>query len=102
MKVKIGGNYSETQNISSIVTQKLIFINDLPNGIKSEIEIFVDDIKLVVRPLSKETTQMDQKKLSYWESIWKLRINIEKCYVLHIVSQKIKVEYELSKKEIKK
>ena len=33
--------------------------------IKSEIELFADDVKLHVRPLSKEITH--QSKLSYWE-----------------------------------
>ena len=51
-----------TQNVSSGVFQDseygpllfLIFIDDLPNDIKSE-KNFADDIKLLVRPLSKET-----------------------------------------------
>ena len=38
----------------------MIYIND----IKSEIKIFADDVKLLVRPLSKETTQMKQNKLT--------------------------------------
>ena len=77
MKVKIGNNYSETQNIPFGVLQEsvlglllfLISINDLPNDIKSKIRLFVDDIKLLVKPLSKEIIQMDINKLSYWEDI---------------------------------
>ena len=33
---------------------------------------------------------------------WKLKFNIEKCKVQHIEFQKIKVEYRLSRKELKK
>ena len=86
MKVRIGNSYSETQNISSRVPQGsvlgplfLIFIKDLTNDIKSEIKLFFDDVKLLVSPLSKETTQTDLNKLLYWEDIWKLIFNLEKC-----------------------
>ena len=56
MKVKIVNNYSETQNMPSGVPQEsvlrsllfLIFMNDLPNDIKSEIKIFADDVELFV------------------------------------------------------
>ena len=40
------------------------------NDIKSEIRLYADDVKLLVRALSKETMQMDlKKKLLYWEDI---------------------------------
>ena len=59
MKVKIKNNFSKTQNISSRVLQGLelgpllflIFINDLPHDIKSEIKLFADDVKILVRPM---------------------------------------------------
>ena len=41
----------------------LIFRNDLLNDIKSKIELFAD-VKVLVRPLLKEITQMDLNKLS--------------------------------------
>ena len=53
MKVKIGKNYSETQNIASSVPQDfrtvtffcfLIFINGLSYDIKMEIKLFADDV----------------------------------------------------------
>ena len=62
MKVKIGNNYSETSYIPSSVSQGslvipllfLMFMDELPNYMISEIKLFADDIKLFVRPLSKE------------------------------------------------
>ena len=76
MKVKISNNYTETQNIPSDVPRGsilttlmfLIFINDLVNDIKSEIKLLADDVKLFIWPLSKEITQMDLNKLSFWEA----------------------------------
>ena len=73
MKVKSGNNYSETENIPSSVTQgsaleHLVFfkvINDFTNDIKSEIKLFADDVRLLVRLLSKEITQIDLNKLSF-------------------------------------
>ena len=67
MKVKMGNNYSETQyipsgvpiNIGSISLLFLIFINNLLYDIKSEVKLFLNDVILFVRPLSKETTQID-------------------------------------------
>ena len=64
MKVKIENN-SETQNIPFCAPERqvlrsllvLIIIN-LSNDIKSVVKLFADDVKLLVRPLSKETTQM--------------------------------------------
>ena len=67
----------------------LIVINNLPNDIKTEIKIFADDVKLHVRPLSKETTLMDLNKLTHWEKIWKLGFNIENHSVLHIGCENI-------------
>ena len=43
----------------------LIFKNDLSNAIKSETERFAEDVKLLVRPLWKETVQINLNKLSY-------------------------------------
>ena len=56
LKVKIGNIYSETLNIPSDVSQKsvlgpfqfLIFMNDLTNVIKSEIELLANYVKQVV------------------------------------------------------
>ena len=50
MKVKIGSTYSETQYIPLRPLLFLIFVNDLSNDIKLEIELFAD-VKQFVRPL---------------------------------------------------
>ena len=52
--------------------------------------------------MSNETTQINLNQLSYWEDIWKLKFNIEKCKVLHIQFKNIQVEYKSSNRETKK
>ena len=99
MKVKIENNYSETQNIPSGIPQGsvlrlflfLIFINDLPIDIRSEIKLIADDVKLLVRPLFKERKQIDLDKLSYLRRYFEIKLWYKKCEVLHIGSQNIKV-----------
>ena len=59
----------------------LIFINDLSNDIKSKIRMFADVVKLIIKPISKETTLMDVNKLSGGEDILKLIFQIEKYKV---------------------
>ena len=76
-------------------------MNNIPDDIKSEIKLLADYVKQLVRLLSKDTTQMDLNKLSYWKDIWKFRSNVEKCQVQDIGSKNIKVEYELSNRKIK-
>ena len=63
----------------------LIFINDLRNDIKSEIKLFAGDVKRLIRPLSKEITQKELNKLSYWEDVCKLKFNIGKYIsIIHL------------------
>ena len=56
-------------------------------------KLFVGNVKLLVSPLSKETTEMDMYKPSYWEDILKWKFNVEKYEELNIGSKNIKVEY---------
>ena len=68
MKVKSRINYSKTQNITFGVPSGsvmglllfLIFMNILSIDVKSEIKLFAGDIKLLLRPISKEITQVGQ------------------------------------------
>ena len=58
------------------------------------IKLFSDAVKIPIRSLSKETTQMDLNKFSYWEDIWKQTLNIERYKVSHIEFKNIKIKYE--------
>ena len=59
----------------------LLFINDLPDWIKSNIRMFADDTKIWTRVTAATDMQILQKdldSLSLWSKEWLLRFNPEK------------------------
>ena len=106
MRVKVGCTYSESHNVPSGVPQGsvlgpllfLIFINDLPDSIKSFVELFADDVKLLVGPSMQNIVQTDLESLTVWEETWKLKFNLEKCKVLYIGTENERYNYSLSNK----
>ena len=92
MRVGVGDSFSELIRIISGVPQGsvlgpilfLLFINDLPDHIKSRILLFADDLKLIANAVNKGIIDEDLKSLEGWEDMWCLRFNLDKCKVLHI------------------
>ena len=62
----------------------LLFVNDLPDNIKSRILLFADDLKLIANAMNKDLVDEDLRSLERWEGLWQLRFNLDKCKVLHI------------------
>ena len=93
-RVRVGDTLSDEFEVTSGVPQGavlgpllfLIFINDIPNGIKSFLLLFADDLKLVVNANLKDVTQKDLDVLSEWQKKWLLSFNTadKKCKVLSI------------------
>jgi hypothetical protein len=108
MKVKVGSAYSKFHHVPSGVPQGsvlgpllfLIFINDLPAGIKSLVQLFADDVKILVEASSQVIAQSDLNYLSEWENTWKLKFNVDKCKVLHCGRNNTKFEYKLNSKDL--
>ena len=65
----------------------VVFINDLPNCVKSSVYLFADDTKLY-RQISvaedSRTLQEDLDHLFSWSEDWKLKFHPDKCKVLEI------------------
>ena len=94
-RVVIEGEYSNWVNVDSSVPQGtvlgplafLLFINDLPEGVKSTCRLFADDCILyskVSGPEDANRLQNDLDKLSAWQDKWQLGFNAQKCHVMRI------------------
>ena len=106
-RVAINGAYSKWCNVRSGVPQGsvlgpilfIIYINDLPEGIKSCCSIFADDTKVFrsIRCLEDaDALQQDLIAMEDWTSMWKLRFNPMKCHVLHIGKKNPRYLYHLN------
>jgi len=95
MRVQVNGSFSGWLEAFSGVPQGsvlepllfLLYINDLPNWVKANIEMFADDTKLWARILCVEDSsvlQEDLWRLKAWSDEWLLHFNPKKCKVMHI------------------
>ena len=68
-----------------------IYVNDIPDTVKSPILLFADDIKIFRSIKTREDytqLQLDLNCLSEWSLKWKLKFNVSKCNVLHLETTK--------------
>jgi len=95
MRVLVNGSSSCWMKVLSGVSQGsvlgpllfLLFVNDLPEWIKANICIFVDDTKIWTRVAGvkdSESPQRDLDSLGRWSEKWLLRLNADKCKIMHI------------------
>ena len=64
----------------------LVFVNDLPESVRSHIQLFADDAKLyrsVMLPEDSGRLQLDLNALTAWSATWQLTFNETKCKSLH-------------------
>ena len=67
----------------------LLYINDLPDNLKSTTRLFADDCllyKTISTTKDSEDLQKDLDTLNAWQNKWQMRFNSSKCYVMHISS----------------
>ncbi len=93
--VNVNGTKSDWSNVSSGIPQGtvlgptlfVLYINDMPDDIISQVYLFADDTK-VFSPISKNTPpdilQEDLNRLTQWSEKWLLLFHPEKCKVLRI------------------
>lgn len=93
-RVVIKGSHSEWLPVISGVPQGsvlgpvlfVIYINDLPDEVKSKIFLYADDTKVVQQMNNDEDRlglQKDLDKLCEWSKTWQLKFNVGKCKVMH-------------------
>ncbi len=95
--VTVKGNSSTLHKVTSGIPQGtvlgpllfVIYINDLPNNILTNIYMFADDTKLfnvITSPLDKQTLQDDLYTIMSWSTKWLLPFNLDKCKYMHIAN----------------
>ncbi|KAI8511987.1 hypothetical protein Bbelb_110870 [Branchiostoma belcheri] len=70
----------------------LLYINDLPDKLDSNVRLFADDCLLYVELSTQNDSQLLQKDLNTleeWHSKWLMQFNPEKCYIMHITNMGI-------------
>ena len=109
-KVVLDGQASDQVPVLSGVSQGsvlgpvlfLIFINDLPDSIRSSIRLFADDCVLYrnIKTLTDcQILQDDLNSLGQWETDWQMKLNVAKCHSMgvtrHLPSNQIHFNYSL-------
>ena len=105
--VKVSNEYSKTMKVTSGIPQGsilgpvlfLIFINDLPEVIKSLSEIFADDTKAFNTCNNSNVIQEDLNALQEWSDKWQLFFNCSKCKCLHFGKNNQKRQYYFPTKD---
>ena len=70
----------------------LLYVNDLPDNLKSSIRLFVDDALLYGIVSSVENgdqLQEDLRKLEVWQSKWQMSFNPAKCKTICLSTKKV-------------
>ena len=69
----------------------LIYINDLPDEVCSQVRLFAEDTALYLTMESEDSgpkLQSDLDILSMWETRWDMEFNPSKCQVVHVAGSK--------------
>ena len=83
----------------------LIYINDMPDIIKSHVNLYADDAKIYGVANTEEDRRKIQDDISAvvkWTGKWQLPLNIKKCKVLHLGPKNQNHDYTLEGSMIEK
>ena len=91
--VRVNGELSEPKAVISGIPQGsvlgpllfVIYINDLPDVVCSNVLLFADDTKIFRQVATKDDAlqlQEDIDALARWSDDWLLKFNIKKCHIL--------------------
>ena len=85
----------------------LIFINDLPENIRSSVRLFADDCVLyrnIKSPIDCQILQDDMNSLAHWETDWQMKFNVAECRSMrvtrHLPENQIQFEYSLHQQRL--
>jgi hypothetical protein len=110
-RVRIGEHYSDWLSVESGVPQGsvlgpllfVIYINDLPNAICNHSLMYADDTKVIAilnrnnPQLQIDILQEDINSIVDWTKIWLMKLNENKCEILHLGNSNPKHNYTINK-----
>jgi hypothetical protein len=112
-QVIINGTKSEEADVMSGIPQGsvlgpllfVIFINDMPDDIRSELYLFADDTKIfneISDEACKELLQESISDLFEWSQLWLLKFHPDKCRILSIGNRAREAnKYTMGEKNLK-
>ena len=68
-----------------------MYVNDIPDIVKSHVWIFADDTKFFASTDQTNTLQEDLNNLMKWAELWELTFNVIKCKYYIMVKITLKV-----------
>ena len=114
-KVVLDGQASDPVPVLSGVPQGsvlrpvlfLIFINDLPENIRSSVRLFADDCVLyrnIESPMDCQILEDDLNSLAQWETDWQMKFYVAKCHSMmvtrHPPDKHIQFDYTLHQQRL--
>ena len=82
----------------------LLYVNEIPNVVQSEMKMFADDAKMyrvITKDHGAESLQKDVDNLEKWSETWLLEFNTSKCKVMHCGLSNQKMQYFMNKRSRK-
>ena len=78
----------------------IMYVNDIPDIVKSNVWIFADDTKLFTTTDKTITLQEDLDNLIKWGELWELTFNVIKCKVIHYGQNNPESDYIMNDKKL--
>ena len=69
----------------------ILYLNDLPEGISSQVRLLADDCILCqeINAINDcQDIQKDTNTLCTWVTKWQMKFNIDKCYIMHVTHKR--------------